>query len=88
MLETPQWSNLGEQIHQVRDRPSIELLHSLDQPASQVLIGERFAQPMELLHSPVPRHGIGQPPFVAQLLFDQDPLVFGVDRDSDSELFG
>ena len=62
-------SNLGEQVHQVRDPPSIELVNRLDEPASEIFIGERFAQPMELLYSPVPRHGIGQPPFVAQLFY-------------------
>ena len=73
-------SNLREQDHQVRDPPTIELLHRLNEPASEILIRERFTQPMELLHGPVPRHGIGQPPFVAQLLFHEDLLVFGVDR--------
>jgi hypothetical protein len=29
-------SNLGEQVHQVRDPPSIELLHRLDEPASEI----------------------------------------------------
>ena len=81
-------SNLGEQVHQVRDPPSIELLHRLNEPASEIFIRERFAQPMELLHGPVPRHRIGQTSLVAQLLFHQDPLVFGVDRDSGIELFG
>ena len=61
-------SNLGEQVHQVRDPPRIELLHRLDEPVSEIFIRERFAQPMELLHGPVPRHGIGQTPFVAQPL--------------------
>jgi hypothetical protein len=31
---------------------------------------------------------LASPPFVAQLLFHQYPLVFGVDRDSRIEFFG
>src|SRR5882724_8025524 len=81
-------SNLGEQIRQVRDPPGIELSHRVDEAASEIFTRERFAQPMELLHGPVPRHRIVQTSLVAQLLFHQDALVLGVDRDSGIELFG
>ena len=81
-------SNLGEQIHQVRDRPRIDQLHGLAEPASEIVIGEGFTQPMELLHSPVPGHRVRQPPLPAELLFHQDPVVFGVDGDSGIELSG
>jgi hypothetical protein len=36
-------SNLGEQEHQIRDQPGIELLYSLDEPASEIFIGKSFA---------------------------------------------
>lgn len=81
-------SHLGEQVHQAPNRSRIKLLHGLDQLASEILIHERFAQPMELLHGPLPRHGVGQAPFVTQLLFHQHPLVSGVDRDSGIEFSG
>ena len=47
-------SNLGEHVHQVRDPPGIKLLHRLDEPASEIVVGERLAQPLELLNGPVP----------------------------------
>ena len=80
-------SDLGEQVHQARDRSRIELLNGLDQPASEIFIGERLAQPLELLHGPFPRHRIGQTSLVAQLFFHQDPLIFGMDGDSGIEFF-
>jgi len=55
-------SNLREQVRQIRDPPGIKLLHRLDEVGSEIFIRERFAQPMELLHGPIPRHRIGQPP--------------------------
>src|SRR5260370_24688012 len=81
-------SNLGEQVHQVRDPPTIELLHRFDEPASEILIREWFTQPMKFLHGPVPRHRIGQTSLVAQLFFHENPLVFSEDRDSGIKFFG
>src|SRR5258708_22516153 len=81
-------SNLGEQVHQVRYPPTIELLHRFDEPASEILIREWFTQPMKFLHGPVPRHRIGQTSLVAQLFFHKNPLVFRGDRDSGIKLFG
>src|SRR5580704_7340013 len=79
-------SNLGEQLHQIRDWPRIELLHGLDQPASKILIGERLAQPMEFLHGSVPRQRVCQTTLPADLLLCQGPLLFGVDRYSGTDL--
>src|SRR6266478_4744385 len=50
-------SNLGEQVHQVRDPPTIELLHRFDEPASEIVIREWFTQPMNF--STVRSHDIG-----------------------------
>ena len=61
-------SNLDEQVHQIRERRGIEPLHSLDELAPEILIRESFAQPVELLHGPVPVQGIGQASLVAVLL--------------------
>ena len=72
-------SNLGEQIRQVRDPPTIELLHRFDEPASEILIREWLTQPMKFLRGPVPRHRIGQTSLVAQLFFHENPLVFSED---------
>ena len=49
--------NLGEQVHQIRDRPGIELLHGLDEPAPEILTSESFAPPVEL--STVRAHDMG-----------------------------
>ena len=51
-LEDSGRSNLGEQVYQVRDPPTIELLHRFDEPASEILIREWFTQPMKFLHGP------------------------------------
>ena len=81
-------SNLGEQVHQIRDRLGIELLHSLDESRSETLIRESFAEPVELFDSPVPPHGLRQASLVAELLLHQDPLVFGANGDAGTELLG
>ena len=55
-------SNLGEEVRQVRGPPSIELLHRLDEPASEIFIRERFARQWNF--STVRSHdmGLASPP--------------------------
>src|SRR5580700_3461721 len=79
-------SNLGEQIHKVGDRPLIKLMHGFDQPASEILIGERFAQPVELIEDTAPRHEIIKASHVADMLSLQDPLVFSANGDAGTQL--
>jgi hypothetical protein len=57
------------------------LLHNLDKPFSKIFIGESLTQPVELLDSTVPRHGVIQPSLVAVLLLHKDTLVFGAEPD-------
>src|SRR5476649_2174071 len=66
--------DLGEQVHKIRDRSRIELLHNLDDPGSKIFIGEGFTQPVELLDRTVPRHGFVQPSLIAVLLLHKDTL--------------
>jgi hypothetical protein len=35
--------NLGQQVHQLKQRPGVELLHGADERVPQVRIGESFA---------------------------------------------
>src|SRR5580700_10377106 len=79
-------SNLGEQIHKVGDRPLIELLHGFDQPHWEILIGERFAQPVELFEDTTPRHGIIEASLVADMFSLQDPLFLSANGDAGTKL--
>src|SRR5580692_5584555 len=79
-------SNLGEQIHKVGDWPLIKLLYCFDQPTSEILIGERFAQPVELLEDTAPRHGIIKASLVADMFSLQDPPFFSANGDAGTQL--
>ena len=58
----------------------IQILHRLDKLASKSFVGERFAQPVELLDHSIPRHRLIQATLVSFVLLNKGPLVFGTSR--------
>src|SRR6476646_1004432 len=77
--------DLCEQVHKIRYRSCIELLHNVDDPVAKIFISESFAQPVKLLNRALPRHGSVQPSFVAVLLLHKHTIVFGANRYSGAE---
>lgn len=70
-------SNLGEQIHWIRDHSSTELLHSIFESAPQILVRESLSQPVEFFDSPVPRQGIVAASLIALCSFTKTRCPFG-----------
>src|SRR6266478_1797470 len=60
--------NLGEQVHKIRDRSRIELLHNLNDPVPKIFIRESFTEPVKLFDRTVPRQWFIKPALVAVLL--------------------
>lgn len=79
-------AHLGEQVNQVCDQPAIKFFYYLDESVSETILGERFAEPMELLNHSIPRHQVVQASFVTDVLLCEDPLVFCANGDTGAQL--
>ena len=78
-------SDHSEKIEQRGNWRRVDFLHGVDQLIAKTRVRKLFAQPMELLHDAIPRHGIVDAALIANMLLHQNPLVLGVDGDAGAE---